>query len=308
MKKGIILLLIQECVLQLAMARLNLTLTRTVCGDYYNMDDIGESYLTYNGAQVVFMEECRVQFQNYKTYAKQTCVKLLSINFGSCATTMEYYNSGYFSQYVKPEKRFSCQDYSYDEWCGDTRTDILNIVFRTSLERSRDSIQLHVYLKDLPKEDDPWETDSSTDVGLIIPAVCAVVVLITISSIVIACKVAQARRMQSLPRTPYSYQTTSGPGNTQTAPGDMNSPQPISGYQSPQQYQSQPPTQGSYQLHPMQSAYPINQQQGSNQVPGYQPVPQADSGLQNPAGFQQPSAPPPDVSTDAPPSYESVTK
>ncbi|XP_053378120.1 uncharacterized protein LOC123530173 isoform X2 [Mercenaria mercenaria] len=303
----ILFLFLHGCVLELALARLDLALTSSNCGDYYDMEDIGEdAYVTYNGGWLD-QDECTVQFINYQVYSKQTCIKPINFQIG-CATEVEYHRH-FISKYLDPEKLYTCRNASFEEWCGPLRTNRFYLLIRTSGSSSADNIKMHVYLQHYPGSDDGTLSavdTSSSSVGLVIGVIGAVFILIIFIVSLIACKVAQQRRMQAFPRTPYVYQT-----GGQTGQGNIPQAQPLPGYNSAQPSQFQPTVQGGYQFHPMQSAYPVPQQQGYSPATGNQPVAQTDIGPQSPLDvqgrFTNPSAPP-NANANPPPSYESVTK
>ncbi|XP_060553099.1 uncharacterized protein LOC132714287 [Ruditapes philippinarum] len=147
MGKWISFLVLAGNMLVLASAR-EIRVTSSACNDYYDMDDVGEDvYLEYSGNRLN-KDECHVQFQNFRTFEKQICVKPQKINL-SCSTKVEYFRH-FISEYLDPAKQFTCGQASFDEWCGPTRTNRLYIVFRTSSSSSSDNIRLHIYLKYLP--------------------------------------------------------------------------------------------------------------------------------------------------------------
>ncbi|XP_053378038.1 uncharacterized protein LOC123528436 [Mercenaria mercenaria] len=287
MKKSILFLLLQGCSFKLVAARLDTIVTSSSCDEYYNMEDIKEAYVTYNGTRLK-EEECIVQFINYRTFTRQTCVKPLSLQI-SCNTKVEYYRMSFsISNNLEPKKLISCANASYDEWCGPTRTTYLYILFRTSWGSSDDYIQLHVYLKDLPKEDDLRNTDTndSTSDTATWPLVIGVASIFIVGIIfVISCKRASER-------PPLVYQTTGGQLIMQIDQGNMNPAQSMIGCHPPQQPQGQPPVDGSFQMYPVQNAFPVPTK--------------TEAECQSHVSFQNPSAP---LSASAdPPSYESVAK
>ncbi|XP_045166850.2 uncharacterized protein LOC123530174 [Mercenaria mercenaria] len=296
----ILFLFLHGCVLQLAIARLDLELTSSNCGNYYDMKDIDEAYVTYNGGWLG-QYECSVEFLNYQTFSKQTCIKPINFHIG-CTTEVEYHRH-FISKYLDPEKLYTCRNASLEEWCGPMRTTRFHLLIRTPASFS-DNIKMHVYLKYYPGSDDGTSSalDTSSSTGLV--GVLVFVILIIFIGGIIACNVARQRKRQALPRTPYAYQTGGQTGNVTQA-------QPLTGYNPAQPSQLHPTVQGGYQFHPMQSAYPVPQQQGYSPVTGNQTVTQTDIVRQSPfdvqGRFTNPSAPP-NANADPPPSYESVMK
>jgi hypothetical protein len=62
----------------------------------------------------------------------------------------------------------------------------------------------------VPGKPDTYDSDSSSSTGLLVGSVVGgVVFLIIITVLIIACKVAQQRRL-AMPQTPYVVQTTAG--------------------------------------------------------------------------------------------------
>lgn len=276
------------CVFRFTSARVDLTVRSSACKNYYDMEDIGEAYVTYSGASI--SDGCYIKFIKGDSFQKTICIKPTNLNL-DCSTRLEYHRH-FITNYIDPDVTFSCNNVPYSEWCGGVRTSSLYIVFKTSGNNYVDNIKLHVYLKELPKEEykSPWSKTAShsSSVGIIVGVVVGVIVLTIIITCVIVFVIIQKQRSAQRPQ--FAYQTTTGQVNMQT--GNTGA--------APVQPQYLPPTQqtapGNYTWHPVQSAYPVSMQQDNSPL------------ISNHLAQQQPpSAPSNDVAAP-PPSYESVDK
>lgn len=266
-------------VFELATARVDLTVDSSACKNYYYMKDIGEAYVTYSGASL--SDGCNVKFINWDSFQKKICIKPTNLNL-DCSTKIEYHRN-FIKEHIDPDVRFTCNNVSYNEWCGVVRTAYVYIVFKTSGRGTVTDVRLHVYLKNIPKEVNSWEESTAkSSVAVTLGSIASVIVTIVFICIIVYFIV---RKRRSAPRVRFPYRTT--PGQITVHPGAA----PVQPHYQALPQQS---TQGNYQLHPMQSAYPDSTQRDNSPF-------MTDQLSTSPA----PSAPPGDF-TAPPPSYESV--
>ncbi|XP_053377424.1 uncharacterized protein LOC128547877 isoform X1 [Mercenaria mercenaria] len=221
----------------------SITILSGTCGDMYDAEYYESVSVQYDGSDVLYDNPCSVEF--YKASNDHyLCVSGKEIKL-DCDTVLEYHD-GFVKNYIPPEKKMLCNSTFLDEWCPSQYQDNIYVVIRKPQRSTSDVIRLHVYLKEVPDND-----EDSFPTRIILVSVLPAVIIIIISVVVmcIRLKVAHTYGRQSN----VAYQTTSGTVNIQGG-SPYPTTQPPLGQGGKQQFSG---PQGNYNVHTMQTAYPV---------------------------------------------------